>query len=335
MTIPVDGLSELVLEVADLDAAERFYSGALGFPVVERYASGEAIWVMAGEDTRIGLWLPQLGVAGGRGGAHVHFALRIDERDFDGAVTRLREWGLEPQIESRRRHRSTANRSAYVFDPDGNCVDSGRRTCRSTCRGWPPGPRRRRRPPTLTPAPPSGNAIHGGINRPFELTLRGPRLEATTRLVGEGPGAVLHVEAGSGRLLAALVGRGWAVTGIDPRPDLIELARALVPEAAERLSVGSAEALPFPDHSFDVVVVSGALRTDDGQRPAEELARVLRGGGRIVLALRNNRAPAVVWRFGVVYPLARGVKRVVPFGRRPPKREPWPPSSERLREASR
>ena len=34
--IPVTGVNELVLEVLDLEAAERVYSGVLGLPVVER-----------------------------------------------------------------------------------------------------------------------------------------------------------------------------------------------------------------------------------------------------------------------------------------------------------
>ena len=46
--VPVSGVSELVLEVVDLEAAERFYAGVLGLPVVERWPEREAIWVMAG-----------------------------------------------------------------------------------------------------------------------------------------------------------------------------------------------------------------------------------------------------------------------------------------------
>lgn len=70
--IPVHGLSELVLEVVDLDAAEKFYSRVLGLPVVDRWEDSGRIWLMAGTQTRIGLWRPQLGIANGRGGLHVH-----------------------------------------------------------------------------------------------------------------------------------------------------------------------------------------------------------------------------------------------------------------------
>jgi catechol 2,3-dioxygenase-like lactoylglutathione lyase family enzyme len=117
--LPVTGVSELVLEVVDLEAAEAFYAGVLGLPVVDRWADREAIWVMAGERTRIGLWRPQVGLAGGRGGLHVHFALHIAETDYDAAVERLRAKGMEIQEIAFE----GAGRSVYVDDPDGNVVE--------------------------------------------------------------------------------------------------------------------------------------------------------------------------------------------------------------------
>src|SRR3712207_2017608 len=118
--IPVTGVSELVLEVQDLQAAERFYAEVLGLPVVERWQEREAVWVMAGERTRIGLWRPQVGLAGGRGGAHVHFAMRLAGSDYDAAVERLRALGQDVQeIAFGTAH----GRAAYVDDPDGNVVE--------------------------------------------------------------------------------------------------------------------------------------------------------------------------------------------------------------------
>ena len=117
--VPVTGVSELVLEVQDLEVAEEFYSGVLGLPVVERWPDREAIWVMAGERTRIGLWRPQVGLAGGQGGAHVHFAMKIADADYDGAVAMLRERGAEVQEIAF----DGAGRAAYVTDPDGHVVE--------------------------------------------------------------------------------------------------------------------------------------------------------------------------------------------------------------------
>jgi catechol-2,3-dioxygenase len=119
--IPVTGVSELVLEVVDLEAAEEFYAGALGLPVVERWPGREAIWVMAGDRTRIGLWRPQVGLARGRGGIHVHYAMHIDEADYDAAVARLRERGLVTDEHSFATYE--ASRAVYADDPDGNVVE--------------------------------------------------------------------------------------------------------------------------------------------------------------------------------------------------------------------
>jgi catechol 2,3-dioxygenase-like lactoylglutathione lyase family enzyme len=120
MDLGVTGVSELVLEVVDLEAAERFYAGVLGLPVVERWPGREAIWVMAGDRTRIGLWRPQVGLHGGRGGLHVHFAMHIPAERYDAAVDHLRGQGqdvVEEQFSSGR------GRAAYVNDPDGNVVE--------------------------------------------------------------------------------------------------------------------------------------------------------------------------------------------------------------------
>jgi catechol-2,3-dioxygenase len=117
--IPVNGVSELVLEVVDLAAAETFYAGVFGFPVVER--SEGRTWLMAGTQTRIGLWRPQLGIANGRGGLHVHYAMHISDEDFVGAVARLREHGYEPEIVLF--DDDDRGRSLYVTDPDGNVVE--------------------------------------------------------------------------------------------------------------------------------------------------------------------------------------------------------------------
>jgi catechol-2,3-dioxygenase len=116
-SVPVTGVNELVLEVVDLDAAERFYAGVLGLPVMLR--SEGRLWVAAGAQTRIGLWVPQVGIADGRGGVHVHYAMHIGEDDYDGAVSRLREHGYEPHEEDFGK----SGRAAYVNDPDGNVVE--------------------------------------------------------------------------------------------------------------------------------------------------------------------------------------------------------------------
>jgi SAM-dependent methyltransferase len=303
MTIPVGGVSELVLEVEDLVAAERFYGGVLGLPVVERWAEREAIWVMAGERTRIGLWRPQVGIAGGRGGEHVHFALQVGEGAFDAAVERLREAGLDPYVQERRRD----SRSVYVDDPDGNCVELWTKDVADYL-------------PHFDRKAAEWDASYDA------RTTRGhwqrARLEAAVRLVGEGPGSLLEVGVGSGRLLARLAERGWDVAGIDAAPRMLELTRERVPGAT--LAVARVEELPFEDASFDAVVAVGVLEYSDVEASLRELARVLRPGGQAVLGVLNGAAPAVVWSRLAMHPVARRVKRRVPFGRPlpPPRGRP-------------
>jgi catechol 2,3-dioxygenase-like lactoylglutathione lyase family enzyme len=123
--IPVLGVNELVLEVLELEAAERFYAGVLGLPVVERWPHRGALWVMAGEQTRIGLWSPQVGIAGGRGGIHVHYAMQLADADYEATVERLRRHGLEIEefLHEDRLLDGRPSRAVFVSDPDGNVIE--------------------------------------------------------------------------------------------------------------------------------------------------------------------------------------------------------------------
>ena len=120
----VTGVSELVLEVSDLERAEAFYSRDLDLPVVERWPHRDAVWVLAG-NTRIGLWRPQVGLEGSQGGVHVHFAMQIDEAEFEARVESLRAYGHEVPVHEFGPLAAGAppTKSAYVHDPDGHLVE--------------------------------------------------------------------------------------------------------------------------------------------------------------------------------------------------------------------
>jgi SAM-dependent methyltransferase len=95
---------------------------------------------------------------------------------------------------------------------------------------------------------------------------------------------VLDVACGTGNAALAAARRCCQVTGVDYVPALLERARQRA--QAEGLQVdfqhGDAEALPFPDHAFDVVLSTcGAMFAPDQERTAAELLRVCRPGGRI------------------------------------------------------
>jgi SAM-dependent methyltransferase len=98
---------------------------------------------------------------------------------------------------------------------------------------------------------------------------------------------VLDVAAGNGNATLAAARRGARVTSTDYVADLLERGRERA--TAERLPVhfqtADAEALPFDDASFDVVLSTfGVMFTPDHAKAAAELLRVCRRGGRIGLA---------------------------------------------------
>ena len=98
---------------------------------------------------------------------------------------------------------------------------------------------------------------------------------------------VLDVAAGNGNVSLAAARRWCDVVATDYVPALLERARERA--AAERLDIefreADAEALPFPDGSFDVVVSTfGVMFTPDQDRAAAEMVRVCRRGGKIGLA---------------------------------------------------
>jgi ubiquinone/menaquinone biosynthesis C-methylase UbiE len=93
----------------------------------------------------------------------------------------------------------------------------------------------------------------------------------------------LDVGTGAGALALALAPLVREVVGLDPVPELLELARARALPNTEFVE-GDGTALPFPDGAFDL---AGTLRTlHHVARPecvVAELARVTRLGGRVLL----------------------------------------------------
>ncbi|ULK95561.1 class I SAM-dependent methyltransferase [Bradyrhizobium sp. I71] len=98
---------------------------------------------------------------------------------------------------------------------------------------------------------------------------------------------VLDVAAGNGNATLAAARRWCDVTSTDYVPALLK--RGQERAAAEHLNVefreADAEALPFADATFDVVLSTfGVMFTPDQDKAASELARVCRSGGKIGLA---------------------------------------------------
>jgi catechol-2,3-dioxygenase len=118
------GIFEMTLEVADLAAAEHFYVDVLGFEVIDRWGDDRpAVWVRTGNDCFLGLWSVEAGgekaIHHGRGGTHVHYAIRVPKGTLATMEERLTALGYNVE----RYDFDNGNQSIYLDDPDGNVVE--------------------------------------------------------------------------------------------------------------------------------------------------------------------------------------------------------------------
>ena len=137
---------------------------------------------------------------------------------------------------------------------------------------------------------------------------------------------VLDVAAGNGNAALAAARRGADVTATDYVTSLLDRARARA--ASDGLAIDTkradAEALPFPDGRFDVVLSTfGAMFAPDQEQVAAELVRACRPGGRIGLA---NWTPSgfighVFKTVGRYVPPPAGVRPPVAWGEEPRLRD--------------
>ena len=134
-------------------------------------------------------------------------------------------------------------------------------------------------PEILKTLPEDVLASYCGVGNPFSL---GP--------VNKGA-AVLDIGCGAGVdafVAAILVGPEGRVTGIDLIPEMLNRTRTNLEKTSFRNATfqeGSAEELPFPDGTFDVVISNGVFNLIlDKPKALKEVFRVLKSSGRFLLA---------------------------------------------------
>jgi ubiquinone/menaquinone biosynthesis C-methylase UbiE len=150
------------------------------------------------------------------------------------------------------------------------------------------------------------------------ITLSGPSLGMVASLEGRGhtagylgvvgrlvdaahlaPGeVVLEVGCGTGvldRWLARRTAGANQIVAVDINPFLLRQAMALArQEGLEHLITfqeGNAEALPFPDNSFDVAMSSTVIQRVDADRMLPEMVRVTKPGGRVAVVGHAHDMP--------------------------------------------
>jgi SAM-dependent methyltransferase len=123
--------------------------------------------------------------------------------------------------------------------------------------------------------------INGYYTRPAILDLAGD-------VAGR---RILDAGCGSGPISAALRDRGATVTGFDSSTGMLELARRRLGPGADLHVADLGRPLPFPDGAFDDVIACLVLHyLQDWTAPLAELRRVLRPGGRLIVAVDHPYA---------------------------------------------
>jgi SAM-dependent methyltransferase len=111
-------------------------------------------------------------------------------------------------------------------------------------------------------------------------------IDAIAAAAGGGP-RLLDVGAGTGRLSGPLLEKGFDVVAVEPLDAMRAILAAHI--GPDRALAGHAEDLPLPDASVDGAVCSDAWHWFDGPRAADELARVVRPGGGVVVCVTHPR----------------------------------------------
>ncbi len=132
----------------------------------------------------------------------------------------------------------------------------------------------------------------GSVVGAYERGRPGYPVEAARWLTGDEPLSVLELGSGTGKLTRELVALGHDVHATDPDAAMLDvLAHNYV---VTRISQTTAEEIPVPDSTFDIVIAAQAYHWFDHDRALPEIARVLKRGGSLSLVW-NTRDQRIPW----------------------------------------
>ena len=167
----------------------------------------------------------------------------------------------------------------------------------------------------------------GSIPRNYDEHLGPLFFEPFSELLAEriaalAPSAVLELACGTGRLtrhIAQRLDKSARIVATDINPAMLEFAKQQLPNEDIEWNAVDAVSLPYPDKSFDLVVVQfGVMFYSDRTQAYREALRVLRPGGRMLFTCWNSvdKNPAAWATQGVVekfFPVDPPAFYTIPF----------------------
>ncbi len=150
--------------------------------------------------------------------------------------------------------------------------------------------------------------VAAAYDRSFASLCAGTTDGILTRLPPDS--LVLDVGCGSGHLSAALLDAGHDVHGVDPDPQMLQLAAS---RSAADLRLGGLPDLPYAADSFDAIVANFVVNhVDDPRAAARELARVARPGATVVATIWPAYVPAHLMLWSAVIEASGAVRPELP-----------------------